>query len=313
MPLRHILTAADFSREEFIEILEIARDMKANPDKYSKSLERKTLLMLFEKPSLRTRVSFEAGMTKLGGHAIYYDIKGSPLGVKETYADFSRVVSRMCDFVMARVNKRQDVCEVAKYASIPIINALDDWAHPMQMFADFLTILEHKKTVQGLKIVFVGDIRNNVTYDMMRAALVVGSEIAVAGPKGPEFDVEEEVFAELDALVAKYGGKYTVTNDPIEAVTNADVIATDSWMSYHIPKEQAESRLEVFAPYRVNGDLMKHAKKDAIFLHCLPAQRGIEVTEEVIDGPQSVIFDEAENRMWTEMAVLYWQHQQLQL
>ncbi|KAL0225169.1 hypothetical protein RCL1_003081 [Eukaryota sp. TZLM3-RCL] len=311
MPVRHILTAADFTQEEFLRVLHLSRDLKTNPQ--PEALKHKTLLMLFEKPSLRTRVSFEAGCTKLGGHAIYYDIKGSPLGEKETYADFSRVISGLVDFAMLRVNRREDIREVCKYATIPIINALDDYAHPMQMLADFLTILEHKGTLENLKVSYVGDIRNNVTYDFMRAALVLGLEVAVAGPKGPEYDVEESVIPELDELVAKYGGKYLITNDPVEAVRNADVVSTDSWMSYHIKAEHKAARFETFGPYRVTSELMAHAKKDAIFLHCLPAQRGVEVTAEVIDGPQSVIFPEAHNRMWTEMGCLVFLNEQLNL
>ncbi|KAL0208269.1 hypothetical protein P9112_010856 [Eukaryota sp. TZLM1-RC] len=312
MPLRHILSASDFTREEFLQVLDLAKEMKTNPKKFTSTLEGKTLLMLFEKPSLRTRVSFETGMTRLGGHAIYYDIKGSPLGVKETYADTANVLSRMVEYVMARVNRKEDLRELAKYSTIPVINALDDYAHPMQMLADFLTVREHKGQLEGLKFSYVGDIANNVTYDILRASIILGVECSVAGPTGEKFEVEESVIQELDALVRKYGGKYTITHDPKEAVKGADVVYTDSWMSYHISKEEEQERLEHFKSYRVTQELMSHAKSDALFLHCLPASRGVEVDAEVIDGPQSVIFDEAENRMWTEMACVAWLQQQLE-
>ena len=305
-PCRHVLTATSLTPDEFRKVLNLGIRMKAHPEQFNNVLQQKTLLMLFEKPSLRTRVSFETGMTKLGGHAIMYNIADSPLGKKETIADTAHVLERMVDVVMARVNKRADIREFAKNSRIPIINALDDFAHPTQMVADFQCILEHRGKLEGTVMAYVGDVANNVTYDLMRSCCMLGLEIRVAGPKSdnPEFQIEQEVLDECNELCAKYGGKLLVTNDPVEAVTGANVIYTDTIISYHIPKEELPMRRQIFKPYQVNKELMAHAAPDAIFMHCLPAVRGDEVSAEVIDGPQSVIFDEAENRMWAEMALL---------
>jgi len=245
-------------------------------------------------------------MEKLGGHAIMYNIADSPLGKKETIADTAHVLERMVDVVMARVNKRADIREFAANSRIPIINALDDFAHPTQMVADFQCILEHRGKLEGTVMAYVGDVANNVTYDLMRVCCMLGLEIRVAGPKSDnaEFVIEKEVIDECNELCKKYGGKFLVTHDPVEAVKGANVVYTDTIISYHIPKEELPMRRELFKPYQVNEALMAHAAKDAIFMHCLPAVRGDEVSAGVIDGPQSVIFDEAENRMWAEMALL---------
>jgi len=306
VPCRHVLTATSLTPEEFVKVLKLGIRMKAHPEQFAETLKQKTLLMLFEKPSLRTRVSFETGMEKLGGHAIMYSVADSPLGKKETIADTAHVLERMVDVVMARVNKRSDIREFAKNSRIPIINALDDFAHPTQMVADFQCILEHRGTLDGLVMAYVGDIANNVTYDLMRVCCMLGLEIRVAGPKSDnaEFQVEQEVIDECNELCKKYHGKFLITHDPVEAVTGANVVYTDTILSYHIPKEELQMRIELFKPYQINKELMAHATKDAIFMHCLPAVRGQEVSAEVIDGPQSVIFDEAENRMWAEMALL---------
>jgi len=214
----------------------IASDMKQNPDKYKDSLSQKTLLMLFEKPSLRTRVSFETGMTQLGGHAIFYSIADSPLGKKESLSDTGKVLSRYADFIMARVNKRQDIQELAEVSSIPVINALDNYAHPCQMLADLQTIIEQKSSAEGLKLAFFGDVANNVTYDLMRLGSIVGMKVAVCGPvdKGSEYAVEESVIEECKAL----GGDVIITTSVEEAATGADIVYCDSWMSYGIPDSE---------------------------------------------------------------------------
>nr|AMQ24250.1 ornithine transcarbamylase 2 [Euglena gracilis] len=302
MPLVQVLKISSFSAEQAGEILEIAMDIKANPKKYRSSMEQKTLLMLFEKPSLRTRVSFETGMTQMGGHAIYYNISDSPLGKKETVSDTAKVVSRMVDAMIARVNDRKVVAELAANATIPIINALDDYAHPTQMFADMQTILEKKGRLKGLNVAYFGDVENNVTYDLMRAAALMGFNLNVSGPNEPEAEVLEEVAA----LSAKSGSTVKLVKDPKEAVKDVDVVYTDSWMSYGIPKEQLEARVNLFKPYQVTTELMALAKPDCIFMNCLPAARGMEQTAEVVDGPQSVVFDEAENRLHAHKAMLVW-------
>lgn len=301
--VRHILTIADLTKEEIIAILDKSADLKAHPEAYATAMKDKTLLMLFQKPSLRTRVSFEVGMTQMGGHGIFYSIADSPLGVKETYGDTGAVISRMVNIVMARVNKKEDVRQLAAASTIPIINALDDWAHPCQMLCDMLTITEKKGRqvlFDGkLKMAYCGDIKNNVTYDLMRLASVIGFEIRVSGPSGPGYDAEPEVLEECAKLCAKSGGKVIVCKTAEEAVAGVDVIYCDSWMSYGIPKAEEAARKEKFLPFQVNAKLLALAKPDMIFMNCLPAARGMEQTAEVIDGPHSVVFDEAENRLHT--------------
>jgi ornithine carbamoyltransferase len=302
---QHILTIADVgSRADFEHILQLARAIKADLPAFSQALKQQTLLMLFQKPSLRTRVSFETGMTDLGGHAIFYDIATSPLGVKETYEDTGAVLSRLSDCVMARVNSAQSLKNLAQFSTIPIINGLDDWAHPCQMLADFLTILEKKGTLAGLTMGYFGDTRNNVTYDLARACAMLGLNFRMAGPKADEYAVHAEVLGECDRLRSDPNTTTVWTHDAAEAIAGCDVIYTDSWMSYGIEKERAEARRAALQPYQVNDALMKQAKPDAIFMNCLPAMRGNEQTASVIDGPQSVVFDEAENRKWAQMALL---------
>lgn len=308
--VRHVLKISDLSRSELLSVIDKAIDLKANPRKYSTSLKERTLLMLFQKPSLRTRVSFETAMTQMGGHAIFYSIADSPLGVKETYEDTGKVLSRYVDIIMARVNKRQDVEGLAAHSTIPVINALDDWAHPCQMLADFTTIIEKKggpSIFKTLKMAYCGDVRNNVTYDIMRTASVIGFELRVAGPSGPGYDIHEEVLKECAELCKVSGGVVRVCKTADEAVAGVDVVYTDSWMSYGIPKEQADTRVKMFTPFQVTDALMKLAKPDCIFMNCLPAWRGMEQTAEVIDGPQSVVFDQAENRLHTCKALMLFQ------
>jgi len=299
---------SDLTKEEILAIVAKAIDLKNHKDTYSGALKGKTLLMLFEKPSLRTRVSFETGMTQMGGHAIMYSIADSPLGKKETFGDTGKVLSRMADIIMARVHKRTDIRQLADNCTIPVINALDDFAHPCQMLADLMCIMQHKINanfpIESLKMSYVGDIHNNVTYDLMRLAAVVGFEIRVAGPNREGYEIEQEVIDECNELCKKSGGKVIVTHDAKEACADVDVIYNDSWMSYGIAKEEEHKRFEIFMPYQVNAELMKCAKPNAIFMNCLPAQRGAEVTADVIDGPQSVVFDEAENRLHTCKALM---------
>jgi len=302
MPLVQVLKISSFTSTQVEEILAIAADIKANPRKYYSAMDHKTLLMLFEKPSLRTRVSFEAGMTQMGGHAIYYNISDSPLGKKETVSDTAKVVSRMVDAMIARVNDRHVVSELAAHATIPIINALDDYAHPTQMFADMQTILEKKGRLKGLSVAYFGDIENNVTYDLMRAAALMGFNLNVAGPNDPEAGVMEEIAA----LSAVSGSVVRIERDSRAAVAGVDVIYTDSWMSYGIPKEKLAERVAIFQPFQVTTELLALAKPDCIFMNCLPAARGMEQTAEVIDGPQSIVFDQAENRLHAHKALLVW-------
>jgi len=301
--MKHLISLKDWSAEEILGVLALAAKVKAKPQKYADALKQKTLLMIFEKPSLRTRLSFEIGMTQLGGHAIYYDMSTSPMsGGKETIEDSIKVMSRMCDIVMARLFRHEDILEMAEYATIPVINALTNDSHPCQILADLQTIQEKKGTLKGLKLAYLGDGFNNVTHSLMHGCTKLGIHISVGSPEEQMPAVE---VTELCAQFAQESGcELVVTDDPLEAIKNADIVYTDSWMSYHIPKDEEAARIKLFTPYQVNAALMKHAKPDAIFMNCLPALRGAEQTAEVIDGPQSVVFDEAENRLHAQKAVM---------
>lgn len=314
---RHVLKISDLSKSEVTNILEHAEVLKS--DRYQKSAiaEQKTLLMLFEKPSLRTRVSFETGMHQLGGHAIYYDLggPGSTIGSKETISDSAHVTSRYCDIIMARLKDRNVLAEFAKYSSVPVINALDDFAHPCQILADLLTIKERLGTFEGMKLAFVGDIANNVTYDLMRAGAMLGFEVNVCGPdpekEGYEFAVEHAVLEEIKDLESKQSRSFVnVVKTAKEAFADADVVYTDTWMSYHLSPSERDRRFATLKDFQVTSELMRLAKPSCIFMHCLPVERGVEVTEDVIDGKQSVVFDQAENRMHAQKALLLFLLQQ---
>eukprot|EP00435_Cladocopium_sp_Y103_P073417 s1385_g43.t1 len=438
---RHLLTMCDLSREEVMNILRVATAMKESRrtfmdtgfDRFSEILKGCSLLTLFEKPSLRTRVSLEVGMNQMGGQAIFYSIADSPLGAKESIQDTGRVLSRMCrdlkdrsmpecdsktsgcvdddphtlrfylkrivlaiaagqgavalfryavgDFsgaltdalicfigflciyefealyvlfyclscclgcclslgvallmwlqkdlvrsqrldiicadpfllqdlglvcqgITARVTSRKGLRSLAQVSSIPVINALDDYAHPMQMCADLLTIFEHKGSINGLTMAYMGDLENNVTYDLMRTAALMGYNLNLACPSASGLSNVSKVWTEVNALTEKSGSKVTVFPTAKEAISGVDVVYCDSWMSYGIPKDEEEARKKLFMPFQVTTELMKLAKPDAIFMNCLPAARGMEQTAEVIDGPQSVVFDQAENRLHAQKALL---------
>jgi len=307
LPLRHLTKISDLSRAEISSILSLAIEMKKTPSDYHDTLKRKTLLMLFEKPSLRTRVSLETGMTQMGGHAIAYMTGDSPIGQKETYEDTGAVLSRMVDAVSARVKSREQIEGLAVNSTIPIVNALDDWAHPMQMLADLQVMMEHASTtdLSGASLAFVGDIQNNVTYDLMRAGSIMGMNVRVSGPKGSEYDPHPDVLAECAELSKLPGaGTAVVVDTAEEAVKSADFVYTDSWMSYGIAGEAREKRMAALMPFQVTTSLMTKASRGAAFMNCLPAMRGEEQTAEVIDGPQSIVFDQAENRLHAQKALL---------
>lgn len=301
----HLISLKKWSPEKIKGVLDLAKDVKANPSKYRDAMARKTLLMIFEKPSLRTRLSFEAGMTQMGGHAIYYHTGNSPMGSgKETISDSIKAASRFVDVIMARLFKHDDLLEMAEHATVPVINALTDDSHPCQILADLQAVEEKKGSLKGLKLAFLGDGFNNVTHSLMYGGTKMGMHITVGSPAGEDYSPRADVVADCEAFAAESGGSILCTNDPIEAIRDADVVYTDSWMSYHIPKDQEAARIAKFMPYQVNAELMKHAKPDAIFMNCLPANRDCEQTAEVIDGPQSIVFDEAENRLHAQKAVI---------
>ena len=303
--MRHLLTLEDWTREQIAAAIATARAIKAEPSKYADVLRRKTLCMIFEKPSLRTRLSFEAGMNQMGGHAIYYDTSTSPAGAgKESIADTVRTMCRYVDVIMARLFKHEDILEMARHATVPVINALTNFSHPGQILADLQTIEEHKGRLEGLKLAYLGDSFNNVTHSLLFACPKMGMHLSIGCPAGKDFEPAHNAFAAAQADAAKTGVKFEVTHDAAEAVRGADVVYTDSWMSYHIPKDKANERKQIFGPFQVTAALMKQARPDAIFLNCLPAMRGMEQTADVIDGPQSVVFDEAENRMHMHKALM---------
>jgi len=303
--MEHLISLKEWSPEKIRAVLDLARDVKADPGKYGNAMRRKTLLMIFEKPSLRTRLSFEAGMTQMGGHSIYYHTGTSPMGSgKETIGDSVKTASRFVDIIMARLFKHTDLLEMAQHATVPVINALTDDSHPCQILADLQAIEEQKGTLAGLKLAYLGDGFNNVTHSLMYGGTKMGMHVSVGSPSGADYSPRADVVADCETFAAESGGSVFVTADPAEAIKDADVVYTDSWMSYHIPKDQEAERVAKFMPYQVNAELMAHAKPDAIFMNCLPAARGYEQTAEVIDGPQSIVFDEAENRLHAQKAVI---------
>jgi ornithine carbamoyltransferase len=303
--MEHLISLKEWSPSRIREVLDLAHDVKKKPEAYRDAMARKTLLMIFEKPSLRTRLSFETGMSQMGGHAIYYHTGNSPMGSgKETISDSVRTASRFVDVIMARLFSHGDLLEMAKHATVPVINALTDDSHPCQILADLQAIEEKKGRLKGLTLAYVGDGFNNVTHSLMFGGSKMGLHVRVGSPGGADYSPRADVVEDCSAFAAEAGGSVFVTDDPVAAVRDADVVYTDSWMSYHIPKEQEEERIATFMPYQVNGELMKHAKPDAVFMNCLPAIRGCEQTAEVIDGPQSIVFDEAENRLHAQKAVI---------
>jgi ornithine carbamoyltransferase len=294
------LSIRDFSPQEIQHFLDLATDIKANPQRYSESLQGQTLAMLFEKPSLRTRVTFDVGIHQLGGFSLYLSPAEINLGKRESVYDVAKNLERMVQGIMIRTFAHEIVERMAEYASIPIINGLTDYSHPCQAMADYLTMLEIKGKVAGLKVTFVGD-GNNVAHSLMFAGAQLGAHVWVATPPG--YEPKPDAIAWAHERGAETGGTCTVTNDAVAAATDADVIYTDVWASMG-QESEADKRRKVFMPYQVNGTLFGRAKADAIFLHCLPAHRGEEVTDAVIDSPRSVVFQEAENRLHAQKAIM---------
>lgn len=299
---KHLLTLHDWSTQEILDTLDLADELKYKQKNGIEHhiLKGKTLGMIFSKSSTRTRVSFEVGMYQLGGSALFLSSNDIQLGRGETIYDTANVLSRFLDGIMIRTYKQEDVEDLAKYGQIPIINGLTDLVHPCQILADFQTIREHKGKLEGLKLAYIGD-GNNMAHSLLYGGAKVGMEIAVATPKQYECDPGVVKNALEDAKAT--GTKLTLTNDPIEAIKDADVVYADTWVSMGQESEKAE-KVKVFSDFQINKELFSYAKPDAIFLHCLPAYRGYEVTEDVIDGPNSVIFDEAENRLHAQKAVM---------
>ncbi|MBF7083441.1 ornithine carbamoyltransferase [Desulfallas sp. Bu1-1] len=299
---RDLLSLHDFSPREIEFMLDFAAELKQKQKRGEphELLKGMTLAMIFQKSSTRTRVSFEVGMFQLGGHALYLNAGDLQLGRGETIADTGRVLGRYVDGIMIRTFAQSDVEELAEHAPVPVINGLTDLLHPCQILADLLTVREHKGRLAGLKLAYVGD-GNNVCHSLLFGCAKTGVHISVASPEG--YQPREEIVATARDDAGETGATVTITTDPAEAVSGADVVVTDVWASMGQENEQ-QARLKVFAPYQVNGRLVAGAKPDYIFLHCLPAHRGEEVAAEIIDGPHSVVFDEAENRLHAQKAVM---------
>ena len=297
---KDFLSIRDFSPSEIMYLLVLARQVKADPTAFSASLKRETLAMIFEKPSLRTRVTFDVGIQQLGGFSLCLSPAEINLGKRESVYDVAKNLERMVQGIMIRTFDHGTVVEMARHAGIPVINGLTDYSHPCQAMADYLTIWEYKSNVEGLKIAFVGD-GNNVARSLAFAGVQLGAHVWLASPPGYELDSESVRWARNRS--EETGGSCTVTNDPEEAVSAADVVYTDVWASMG-QEAEIEKRRHIFRPYQVDATLFKRAKRDAIFLHCLPAHRGEEVTNDVIDSARSVVYQEAENRLHSQKAIM---------
>jgi ornithine carbamoyltransferase len=297
---KDFLSIRDFSPQQIRHFLHVACQVKAKPELFAGVLKGKTLAMIFEKPSLRTRVTFDVGVEQLGGHPLYLSPAEINLGKRESVYDIAKNLERMVQAIMIRTFAHEIVVEMAKHASIPVINGLTDYSHPCQAMADYLTMLEVKGRIAGLKIAYAGD-GNNVARSLMFAGAQLGADVWVATPPGYEPDAESVAWSR--ERCAETHASCTVTNDVETACFGADVIYTDVWASMG-QEAQALHRQEVFRPYQVNTKLFGCAKADAIFLHCLPAHRGDEVTDEVIDSPRSFVFQQAENRLHAQKAIM---------
>jgi ornithine carbamoyltransferase len=301
--MKHLLCLNDLTSEEIIGLIDYADKLKyehKNGIRHDHILRGKTLGMIFSKSSTRTRVSFEVGMKQLGGHAMFLSSADIQLGRGETIHDTAKTLSRYIDGIMIRTFSQKDVEDLAHYGSIPVINGLTDETHPCQILADLMTIRESKGCLKGLKLAYIGD-GNNVANSLLIGCAKTGMNISVATPPGYYCDIKYAEAARKIALTT--GSCIDISTDPSAAISDADVVYTDTWISMGMEADK-DRRIKDFAPYQVNAELFAKAKPDAVFLHCLPAYRGFEVTEDVIDGPHSLVFDEAENRLHIQKAVM---------
>ncbi len=297
---RDYLSVDDFSAAEIRSLLALTADIKAHPKRYRSALTGKMMALIFEKPSLRTRTTFTVGIKQLGGDSLLLTPADINLGKRESVYDVAKNLERMVDGIMIRTFGH-DICTgLAHHASIPVINGLTDLEHPCQAMADIFTVIEHKKNLKRLKLSYIGD-GNNVAHSLMLMAAKLGTTVFVATPEG--YKPRQDVLDRAVALARESGGQVVWTADPVEAAREADMIYTDTWASMG-QESEADERRRIFAPYQVNMALFSHAKEDALFMHCLPAHRGQEVTDEVIDSPNSVVFQEAENRLHAQKAIM---------
>ncbi len=297
---RQFLSLADLSPDELHELLNLSAQIKANPAAWREACRGQSLAMVFQKPSLRTRVSFEVGIFQLGGHALYLGPKDIQLHRGESISDTARVLSRFVDGILARVFGHDDLMQLAASSSVPVINGLSDLLHPVQVLADLLTMVEKLGELKGRKLAYIGD-GNNMTHSLLYGGALMGMDVAVAHPSG--YGPNASVVARAREIALGTGAKIEIGPDPMAAAEGADAVYTDTWASMG-QEDEREERIAQFNGYQVDARLMSAAKPSAIFLHCLPAHRGEEVTDEVIEGPQSVIFDEAENRLYVQKAIM---------
>ncbi len=293
---RHLLTLLDFRKSEILELLQLAVDLKARwkKGKEENCLKGKVLALLFEKSSTRTRVSFEVAALQLGGHALSLTSESSQLGRGETYEDTARVLSRYVQGIVLRTFSQTNLEKMAAHASVPVINGLTDLFHPVQVLTALLTILEEKKSLEGIKVTYVGD-GNNLANSWINAALVLGFDLNLACPRG--YEPSGKILGQMASHPHVH-----LMSDPVEAVKSCDVLYTDTWFS--MGQKESEDKRQLFHPYQVNSQLLTHAKAEVMVLHCLPAHRGEEITDEVLDGPRSFVFEEAENRLHMQKAIL---------
>ena len=302
--MKNFLEIKKLTRNEILDLIKKTIDIKKKPRKYQDKLKNKTLLLFFEAPSLRTRVSFEAGMNQLGGSAIYYDISTSPLGKgKETIEDTAKVISRYCDIAALRIYSHEDLLKFAYSSRIPVVNMMTNEEHPFQIIGDLFTIFDQKKKLNDISICYLGDSNNNVTNSLIYACSILNIKLNIGCPSQKEFNVRDDVLKNAIKL-SNNKNLIKIFNDPLKAAKQVNVIYTDSWMSYRIPKNQEARRTKILRPYQVNEKLMKYADKNALFMHCLPALRGQEVTKEVIDGKNSIVWTQAENRLHMQKTIM---------
>ncbi|MFC8619362.1 ornithine carbamoyltransferase [Micromonospora purpureochromogenes] len=299
--IRHFLRDDDLTPAEQSTVLDLSARMKADRFAYTPLAGPRSVAVLFDKQSLRTRISFDAGIAELGGHPLVVDTQVTHFGRGESLADAGRVLSRYVAAIVLRTHGDDRIAEVASHATVPVINALTDGYHPCQLLADLLTVREHCGGTRGRTLAYVGDAANNLSHSYLLAGATAGMHVRVAGPAG--FQPDPDVVARAEKIALGAGGSVRALVDPVEAVRGADVVATDTWTSMG-QEDDGLDRITPFLPYQVNDALLAHAATDVIVLHCLPAHRGEEITDEVLDGPRSAVFDQAENRLHAQKALL---------
>jgi len=298
--LEDFISIHDLTLYQFSKILDMTREMKKRPHRFQKKLKNKILAMIFQKPSLRTRVTFELGMLQLGGKSFYFSPLDIQMGTRESPYDIAKNLELWVDGIVIRTFAHKDIVELAQASSIPVINALTDLLHPCQAMADFFTLKEKRGDLKNFKLAYIGD-GNNVCHSLLFAAAKAGSNISVSTPQG--YEPNQEIVKKAEEDAKETGASFFFTHDPIEAAEGADAVYTDVWASMGQEQEK-EKRAKIFAPFQVTKKLMAKAKEDAFFMHCLPAHRGEEVTDEVIDSPQSIVYDQAENRLHIQKVIL---------